>query len=44
MKLKFIKKLLESQFLEQRIQGIKDLNQMINDLLGQEDKETEELL
>ena len=30
-KLKFIKKCLESQFLEKRIQGIKDLNEFVRD-------------
>lgn len=31
MKMKFIKKCLESQFLEKRIQGIKELNEVVTD-------------
>ena len=31
-KLKFIKKCLGSQFLEKRIQGIKDLNEFVRDI------------
>lgn len=31
LKLKFIKRCLESQFLEKRIQGIKELNEIVTD-------------
>ena len=31
LKMKFIKKCLESQFLEKRIQGIKELNEVVTD-------------
>ena len=36
-KLKFIKKCLESQFLEKRISGIKDLNEILNETIVKSD-------
>jgi len=38
-KLKFIKKCLECQFLEKRIQGLKDLNDMVVETTVQSDEE-----
>ena len=44
-KLKFIKKCLESQFLEKRIQGIKELNEVISETTTQGDSQvTQELI
>ena len=44
-KLKFIKKCLESKFLEKRIQGIKDLNEIVNDTIIKSDsQQTQEMI
>ena len=44
-KLTFIKKCLESQFLEKRIQGIKDLNEIVNETIIKSDpQQTQEMI